>query len=880
MNPTPRPPRLAEFLVEHFAPRSVREHLLGDLDEQFLTNVSTFGRGVARRRYWRQAIATLWHWPLGPTPEPQPHVTNRESSMFSLIDDARFAVRQLLRQPSYLAIAVLSLALAIAANGLVFGLVNNLILNPFNYPDAKRLVSIGGAFPSLGGERNFVEQFSPPEVMDLSTIPVIEKLGAFDLGNRVLAHGESADRLFTALVMRDPLPALGQPLVLGRTFTAEELAPGGPKVALISHRTWQRVFGGDPHVVGTSVRVNTDVTTIIGVMGPGALLLGTDLWIPWGNNPALAPRNNRLFTVVARLTPDASLEDLDSALASVSARAKSTLAGQHPEYADWQLSGATWTTAVTGQLLPAGALLLVAGGVVLLVACVNLASLLLARLANREREFAVRRALGASGWRITRLLILESTIVAALAAGVGLALANAGLAAIPSLLPAQVLQFGFELSMDKAVVAYCILAAVLAATLTAVFPAWHMRRAVAPALAQANRGAAGPARQRGRRALIVTEVALAVVLLVNAGLFLRSYGRISTINPGFDPSGLLTMRLTIDMNLYPGEKAAAFFTELTGRLEALPGVIGATTVSQLPTAAFMETNFTVEGVPEGSSKPNAFLTVGSPQLFTVLRTPMRSGRALTDRDRAGTPNVVVVNEAFSRRYLNGATTGRLRIGESATPVEVVGVVDDLRNQSLVRAVRPEIFATMAQGGQGSNQYFLMIRTHGDPMSLLPEVRRTLAAQDPHQPVYMVQTMDEVMETGVFPQRVAMVMVGAFGLGALLVAIVGVYGLISHWVVSRTREIGIRLALGGTTQQVTGLVLGQVARLVGIATLIGLAGGIGAATFAAPLLFSTRPTDATTLAAVVLVLAAAGACAALLPARRAARVNPVEALRAE
>lgn len=358
----------------------------------------------------------------------------------------------------------------------------------------------------------------------------------------------------------------------------------------------------------------------------------------------MAPRTHRLFTVVARLTPGASLEDPDLALATVSARAKSTLVGQHPEYADWQLSAATWTTAVTGELLPAGALLLVAAGVVLLVACVNLASLLLARLANREREFAVRRALGASPWRITRLLMLESVTVAALAAGAGILLAHAGIAAIPGLLPDQVRQFGFELSMDKAVVTYCILAAVFAAMLTAIFPTWHLRRAIAPALAQANRGAAGPARQRGRRSLIVTEVALAVVLLVNAGLFLRSYGRISEINPGFDPSGLLTMRLTIDSRLYPGEAAAAFFTELTGRLEGLPGVVGVTAVNQLPTTAFMETNFTVEGVSvDGSAKPNAFLAVGSPNLFTVLKTPMRSGRALTDRDRTGTPPVAVVN---------------------------------------------------------------------------------------------------------------------------------------------------------------------------------------------------------------------------------------------
>jgi len=452
---------------------------------------------------------------------------------------------------------------------------------------------------------------------------------------------------------------------------------------------------------------------------------------------------------------------------------------------------------------------------------------------------------------------------------------------MPGLLPDQVLQFGFQLTMDRAVIAYCVLAAVVAATLTALFPAWQMRRAVAPALAQASRGAAGPARQRGRRALIITEVALAVVLLVNAGLFLRSYGRIAQINPGFDPSRLLTMRLTIDSNLYPGEAAAAFFTELTGKLETIPGVVGVAAANQLPTAAMFETNLTVEGAPAGaSSTPDAFLTVGSPQLFAVLKSPMRSGRALTDRDRSGAPAVVVVNQAFARRYLNGAADGRLRIGDSSTPVEVVGVVDDISNQSLVGTVRPEIFATMAQGGRGNNQYFLMIRTNGEPLSVLPDVKRTLAAMDPNQPVYMVQTMETLIESGIFPQRVAMVTVGAFGVGALLVAIVGVYGLISHWVVSRTKEIGIRLALGGSTGQVTRLVVGQVARLVGVATVIGLAGGIAAATFAAPLLFATRASDPWTIVGVLSVLLVAGGAAAVLPARRAARVNPVEALRAE
>lgn len=341
------------------------------------------------------------------------------------------------------------------------------------------------------------------------------------------------------------------------------------------------------------------------------------------------------------------------------------------------------------------------------------------------------------------------------------------------------------------------------------------------------------------------------------------------------------MRLTIDARTYPGPDAAAFFTTLVARLEAVPGVIGAAATNQMPTMAGFTAPVAVEdGTVDGLPQTFALLTVASPQRFDVLRTPLLAGRLLSDRDREGAPPAVIVNETFARRYLNGASTGRLRIGEQATLVDVVGVVADAANQSLLGRVRPEMFATLEQAGQGNNQYFLMLRAKGDASALLPGVRRALAELDPHQPVYMVQTMDEVIATEVFPQRLAMILVGVFALGALAAAVIGVYGLISHWVVSRTREMGIRIALGGSRHQVMGLVVGQAARLVGWGAMFGLAGGVGAGIAAASLLFDTRPADPWTLAAVIAILALVGVGAAFAPARRAVSVNPIDVLRAD
>jgi putative ABC transport system permease protein len=873
-----RPPRMAEWLVARLAPVDLREHLLGDLDEQLQLNAERRGAAFARQRYWRQALSVFRHWPAGArAARPSTRRSPRESSMSSMLQDLRFALWQLIRQPSYLAIAVLSLALAIAANGIVFGLVNGLVLNPFNYPDASRLISISGAFPTLGTEPNFIEQHSPGEVEDIATIPLIEHLASWDLGNRVLSNGTVAERFLTALILNDPVPAMGIPMALGRSFSREELTPGGPKVAIISHRVWQRLFGGDPDIIGKTVSVNSDVSTVVGVLGPGSPLLGTDLWIPWGIEPSMFKRNMRQSTVLARLKDGVTIEDVNLALATVSARAKQTYGREYPEYADWQLAAAPWSRAVVGELLPAGAILLAAGVIVLLVACANVASLMLARLATRHRELAVRRALGASPWRLAGLLMFESVLIAGVGAASGIGLAYLAMSRLPALLPSEAARFGLNLRLDATAILYCVLAGIAATVLTMVIPSWHMRTAGTGSLADV-RTTSSPSRQRGRRVLIVSEVALAVTLLVSAGLFFRSYGRITAIEPGFDSANVLTMRLTIDAKRYPGEAAAAFFTNLVARLKETPGVVDAAAANQMPTMAVFTAPVSVEGT---SATPIAtLLTVGSPNRADMLKTPLRSGRHLSDRDVAGNPFVVVVNETFSRRFLNGAGTGRVLIGDGRIPVEVVGVVADAANQSLTGSVRPEIFATMAQAGQGNNQYFLMVRASNDAAGLLPAVRRAVAELDPNPPVYLVQTMEQALAAQVFPQRLAMILVSVFAVGALIAALIGVYGLISQWVVSRNREMGIRIALGGSRRQVMGLVVGQAARLVGWGAAVGLAGGIGAGFAAASLLFDTEPTDPLTLVLVIVLLAIVGLAAAFVPARRAVSVNPIDVLRAD
>jgi len=798
--------------------------------------------------------------------------------MRSTMQDLRYALRLLSRQRAYAAVAVLSLALAIGANGLVYGMVDSFVLNPFRFPDPDRLVSIGSAFPRLAEPEGFIEQHSTHEIQDFRTLETLDRLAAFDIGNRAISNGATAERKLTALLLDDPFPALGRPPALGRGFTREELSPGGPPVVILSHALWRGLFQGDPGIVGRAVQVNSVSRAVVGVADEGTSLLGTDIWIPWGGDPLQVPRNRRQFTLVARIAPAATLADVNVELAALAARTATTYGREFPEYAGWSARAVPWAQAVTGQVRGVAALLLGAGVLVLVIACSNLAGLMLARLTARRQEIGVRFALGAGGWRVGRLLLVEAVVLAVTAGALGLVVAHVALSAVPGLLPEEVVNALPAPVLNLRVVLYCALAALAAAIVTTLAPAWQARRADPQ---QALRGGqtATPRRQLLRRTLVVAQLGLAVVLLVAAAQMLASFARVQQADPGFDMDRVATMRLTLAWERY-GEPGAAtrFFTDAVEHIAALPDVRTSAAASQFPPAESFTIQFRVEGAaPASEAIPTAFVNTITPGYFDVLGIPLRHGRLLDERDRQGAPVAAVVNEAFMRRYLGGRPAGRLVVGPNALPAEVVGVVADARNISMLAPPAPEIYATIDQVG-GGNQYFLLAKTVGDPMTAVPAIRQTLAEMDPDQPLYVIQSMEDAVAGSLFPQRVALLLVGIFAAGAMLVAALGVYGVVALFVASRTREIGIRLALGATARGIARVVVGQMTWLLGIGAALGLVGGVLAARAAGSMLYDSDAIDPLAVAGVVGILLAVGLVASWLPSRRALRVDPARVLR--
>ncbi|HUF46978.1 MAG TPA: ADOP family duplicated permease [Vicinamibacterales bacterium] len=874
-----RPPRLSSWLLARTLGWSRHEFLLGDLDEEFMRRA---GRAPVRARLWytRQAFLAVWHVGFRARHRGAAHPVRQGDSMARQIRaDVRYALRLLVRQPFYSAVAVSSLALAVAANGLVFGLVDNLVLNPFSFPDGDRLVSVGSTFPRLSADEGFIEQHSPAEIDDMRRADSLVHVAAFDLGNRAVSTPTSAENAFTALIVDDPLPAMGQPPALGRGFTAEELTPGGPSVAIISHGLWTRLYGAAPDIIGRAILVNSQARTVVGVTARESSLLGSDLWIPWGGQTTAVPRNRRQFTVIARLAPGVSLAAANTELSTVALRTTTEFGGQFPEYEGWRLRAVTWTEALTGQARGPAMLLLGAGLLVLLIACANVTSLMLTRLTARRREIAVRLALGAGTMQVARLLTIESLAIAGLATAIGLLAAQAAIGPVVAMLPNQIANFGSP-EIDLRVIGYAALVGLLAALVTPLVPVVQARR---PALQDALRdgGTSTVGRQRLRTALVVAELTLAVVLLVGASLLLRSYARIQNVDPGFRSDQVLTMRMTVAWERFSGAGAAQeFFADFIGQLRALPEVETAAATSQFPPQLSFSMQFRVDGAPQTTETlPNAAVTVISSGYFDVLGVALRHGRLLDDRDRAGAPTAVVVNEAFAARFLDGASSGRLLVGAQSTAAEVVGVVADTRNNTLLRPPQPEMFVTMEQAG-ANNQFFLIVRTTTEPMAALPAIRRTLTAMNPDQPLYLIQTLDQAIAGSLASQRISLALVAAFAAGALIVACVGVYGIVSYWVATRAREIGIRIALGASARQVMALVVGETSRLVAMGLLFGLVGGVLLGQLARTQLYETTPVDPVALAGVVAILAFVSLLAGYLPARRALGVNPVTVLRSE
>jgi putative ABC transport system permease protein len=657
-------------------------------------------------------------------------------------------------------------------------------------------------------------------------------------------------------------------------------------VAIISHRLWHSRFGADPGILSRTIRIGGETAAIVGVMPPGLVLIGTDLWLPWPVDTASIPRNRRQFTVLARLAPGVSMEQANAELSSIAARVQTAEAARYKEYEGWRLTATPWAAALMQDIRTAAFLLLGAIALVLLIACANLTNLFLARSTTRQRELAVRLALGAARWRLARHLLTETLLLALAGAAAGLLLTYFGLKAASALIPSQFQMLGLEAGVSQRVLWWSLGLAIASGLLVGLLPALQAARTDPhDSLKSDGRAGAGRSGRRLRQALVVGEIALAVVVLLGAGLLIRSFARIQRIDPGFDARGVLTMRLTLPRERYQGERINAFFDALLERIAAVRGVRAASAASQFPPSSFSTTEFVLEkGNVANDSLPTAVVTVATPGHFDTLRVPMRSGRTFTAADGLNTPPVAVVNHAFANRYFQGADPigQRVRLGspDRQRPwTTIVGVVADFRNSGATQPVRPEIFTPVHQQTDW-NQLFVLVRGEGSPGALLPSVREAVMSVDAEQPIYAIQTLDEAIALSSFQQRIAALLLGIFAAVALALAAIGIYGVMSYSVSARIQEIGVRLAVGAQRGQVMWLILRQVLTLAAAGLAVGIAALLALGKAMQGLLYGVRPSDPITIAAVAAALGLVALAAAWSPAWRASRVDPIDALRYE
>jgi putative ABC transport system permease protein len=886
--------RVYRLLIRLY-PRSFRTRYRAELEAAFIDQrrESRYAGFAGAVRFWAHMVTDVFvavtrlRFQSTPLRElPQPPSQPRRTEMDTVIQDVRYAIRQFTRRPGFAAVAMLSLALGIGANSLIYGLIDGFVLHPFAYPDPDRLVAIGVSFPKVSSETGYVEVLSPADYADIRAVKSFAATAAFDLGNRNLSGGDVPERLFTALLLDDLFPVIGMKPALGRGFTREELAPGGPKVAIISHRVWQSRFAGDPGILNKPIRIGGDTTTIVGVMPPKLILIGTDLWIPWGGDPTTLPRNVRQFSILARLAPGVPARRATAELALIASSVEQREKVAFKEYDGWRLVATPWAGALLKDIRPAAFLLLGAVALVLLIACANITNLFLARSTTRQRELAVRFALGAGRWRVARQLLTESLLLSLGGAIGGVLLARAGLQGARALIPRQFQFLDLQASVNVRVLLWSLGLCLASGILVAIAPVFQASRTdPQDALKADTRAGAGRSGSRLRSALVVAEIALSVVLLLGAGVLLRSFMNIQRVDPGFDARGVLTLRLTLPRERYPDAAANAFFDRLVERVGAIPGVRGVSASSQFPPQETFSTEFTVEGVvPPAGRIPTAFITVATPGYFEALRVPMRTGRTFAATDRLEGPPVAIVNQTFVDRYLSGgdAVGRRITIGDTTRTrpwTTIVGVVADYRNAGMTDGMRPGIFTPMRQQ-TAWNQLYILVRSDAGAAAVLAPVRDAVRALDPEQPIYAIQSLEESIAESSFQQRIAAMLLSIFAACALALAAVGIFGVMSYTVSARTQEIGVRIAVGAGRRDVLQLVLGHVARLAVVGLGLGVVILLLAGKALQGLLYDVRAADPLTMAIVAGGLGLVAGIAAWIPASRASRIDPVEALRYE
>jgi putative ABC transport system permease protein len=805
------------------------------------------------------------------------------STVENILRDVSYSVRVLLKSYAFTIVVILTLAIGIGANTAIFSFANGILLRPLPYPQSDRLAALDETALKRGIDSMSVAYPNFLDWREQNT--VFEGIGAYLGTSRFSLSGAG-----------EPIEIRGSPIShglleilrvspqLGRTFTANEDRPDEDAVVIIGHDLWQRNFGGDTNIIGRKIMISNRPRTVVGVMPRGFRFPEiSELWVPLALTPQGFTRNDHRLRSIARLKDGVSFREAQSEMTNIAARIEQ----QHPVTNEGL--GVKVTSLhddLTGNYREALLILLGVVGCVLLVACVNVANLMLARATARQKEFALRTALGAGRWRIFRQVLIESLMLAIIGGALGFALSIWALRVLLTSIPIQ-LPFWMNFSIDPRVLGFTIVITLLTGLIFGAVPALQTSRVdLNDTLKEGGRGTVG-GRSRSRSFLVVTEIALSLVLLVGAGLMIQSFLRLRRVNVGLDPTNVLTTTLNLPSAKYKeDEQLVAFFKQLVQRVRTIPGVQEASTTGTLPlSGSGWGRSLTVEGFPILSvgQAPMIQHTVITPGYFRTMGIPLRSGRDFTDADTKGSPEVTIIDERLAREYWpNESPIGkRVRFGppDYNEPWHtIIGVVGTVRHQRMQEHTRKSVYLPHQQVPVTGTT--LVTRTQSDPKDIVAAIRREVAQLDSDLPVSKVATMEEVVAESIWQPRLYATLFAVFAGGALLLALIGIYGVMAFLVQTRIHEIGVRMALGATAGDVFKLVVGRGMKLTIAGVLIGIAGAIGVTRLMHGLLFNTSATDPIVFILISLLLSTAAFLACYIPARRAAKVDPLIALRYE
>jgi putative ABC transport system permease protein len=810
------------------------------------------------------------------------------------VQDLRFGARALRRNPGFAAIAILTLALGIGANAAIFSVVNAVLLAPLPWREPDRAVMIWSKWVAF--DKTWV---ATGEVVDYRRrASTLSEVAAWGDGQVNLTGNGDPERVAAGNVSANIFSTLGVAPLLGRTFTATEDLPNGPSLVVLSHSLWSRRYAADPNIVGRTIQINGRAYEVTGVMPPDFVLptdfqnpSPTQLWLPLQMDPASMDHGSHGLYAAARLKPGADVPQAAEELHGIAGAM--TNEGLYPRPMEFDTVVLSLEDEVVGSVRPAIWLLFGAVAFLLLIACANVANLLLARAEGRQREIAVRAALGASGLRVLRQLLTESLVLTGVATILGLALAFAGVRFVAWWNPASVPRVA-GVGLDMTVLMFTAIVAVITSVLFSLAPALRALRVdLTESLKDGAQGASsGGARQRFRSGLVVVEMALAVVLLVGAGLMLRSLWSLQHVPLGFDPSRVLTMRLSLPQSSYgTPEQVVDFFSRLLDNVRSLPGVASAGAVRALPLGSTIgDFGLRIEGyTPTPGTGGKGDWQIATPGYLESMGERVVRGRPITADDKSDTMLVALINEEMARLYWNGRDPigGRIKIGGGGAErpwVTVVGIVGNVRHNGITGVVKEKFYVPHTQWhksvGNPIRAMTLVVKAQSDPRTLAGSVRQAIRSLDQSLPVADIRTMDDVVAATLSAPRFTGMLLGVFAGLALILSAIGIYGVLSYVVSRRTREIGIRVAIGAGRGQVLRLVLGNGLGLAFVGIVIGLAAAASLSKLMTTLLHDVKPLDPPTFVAVAVALTAVAIAASLVPAWRATRVDPVRALKAE